>query len=115
LDSEQKLTFIRQKARENAVDPDGAKVLWSRHAIARLVRERINRRQVEKALEAVESVEDYSTLTRALPDCLVLGWLSYDEPIHAVVACDERLDRIFVVTVYRPSEERWEDDRRTRK
>lgn len=39
----------------------------------------------------------------------------FERALHAVVACDERLDRIFVVTVYRPSEERWEDDWRTRK
>lgn len=34
---------------------------------------------------------------------------------NAVIAIDEPLDRIFVVTVYRPSAKRWEDDWRTRK
>jgi hypothetical protein len=34
---------------------------------------------------------------------------------NAVIAIDEPLDRMFVVTVYRPSAKRWEDDWRTRK
>ena len=55
------------------------------------------------------------TLHRPLPDCLVLGWLTSAEPLHAVVAIVLERDRIFMVTVYRPSEEEWEDDWRTRK
>jgi len=58
---------------------------------------------------------DYMTLHRALPDCLVLGWLGSSEPFHAVAAIDEPNDRVFVVTVYKPSKEEWEDDWRRRK
>jgi len=46
---------------------------------------------------------------------LVLDWLTPNEPLHAVVAIDLERDRIFMVTVYRPGEEEWEDDWRTRK
>ena len=47
--------------------------------------------------------------------CLVLGWLATGEPFHAVIAVDEVNDRLFVVTVYKPSPEEWEDDWQTRK
>jgi len=110
-----KEAFIRQKARENQSDPQGEKVLWSRHAIGKLVTEGLTRQAVEQALTTCELIEDYPSLTRPLPDCLVLGWMEEQEPIHAVVAIDAPQDRIFVVTFYRPDPRRWENDYRTRK
>jgi len=115
MDAEAKQSFIREKARQNEGDPEGVKVVWSRHAVTELVAEDLTRYQVERALQGCELVEDYPALHRALPDCLVLGWLTRVEPLHAVVAIDLGRDRIFMVTVYRPSEEEWEDDWRTRK
>ena len=58
------------------------------------------RRQVEGALLNSEVIEDYPTLHRALPDCLVLAWMTSTTPIQLVVTIDEELDRILVVTVY---------------
>ena len=69
----------------------------------------------KSALQECELIEDYPALHRPLPDCLILGWLAPDEPLHAVVAIDLERDRIFMVTVYRPCAEEWEDDWRTRK
>lgn len=110
-----KQAFIQRKAIENQNDPDGIKVYWSRHAIVELLNEGLTRSEVEKALENCEIIEDYQTGHRPLPDCLVLGRLSEARPIHAVIAIDEANDRIFMVTVYSPSSERWENDWRTRK
>lgn len=66
-------------------------------------------------MQECDLIEDYPVLHRPLPDCLVLAWLMPGEPVHAVVAIDLERDRIFMVTVYKPSEEEWEDDWRTRK
>ena len=99
MELSEKQAFIRRKARENIEISDGTQVYWSRHAIAEMIQDRLTRLEIEKALE----------------DCLVLGQLRSTQPIHAVVAIDEARDRIFVVTVYRPSPERWEHDWRTRK
>lgn len=115
MESPEKQAFIRRKARENGESSDGMQVYWSRHAIAEMVQDRLIRLEVEKALEDCEVFEDYPPRYRPLPDCLVLGFLQNTQPIHAVIAIDEARDRIFVVTVYRPSRERWEDDWRTRK
>ena len=60
-------------------------------------------------------IEDYPAQHRPLPDCLVLGYLATSEPMHAVIALDEANDRLFIVTVYKPSHEEWQDDWRTRK
>jgi Domain of unknown function (DUF4258) len=110
-----KQTFIRRKARENRESADGTQVYWSRHAITELVQDQLTRSEVETALQDGEVIEDYPATHRPLPDCLVLGYLPSTHPIHAVVAIDQAQDRIFVVTVYRPSAERWADDWRTRK
>ena len=70
---------------------------------------------MEKALENGEVIEDYPTEHRPLPDCLVLSRLLNGEPLHAVIAVDEPNDRLFVVTVYKPDLEEWENGWRTRK
>jgi len=110
-----KQTFIRRKARENTNSTDGSQVYWSRHAITEMVQDQLTRPEVETALQDCDVIEDYPATHRPLPDCLVLGQLPSTHPIHAVIAIDQARDRIFVVTVYRPSAERWEDDWRTRK
>jgi hypothetical protein len=115
MDSEAKQAFVRRVAKENQSDPEGIRILWSRHAVAELAIEGWNRRQIEGALLGSEVIEDYPTLHRPLPDCLVLAWVTSVIPVHVVVAIDPNLDRILLVTVYRPSEEEWEDDWKTRK
>jgi len=115
MNTEDKRRFIRWKACQNRSDPEGAKIRWSRHGITELVNEEWSRTLVEEALQNCEVIEDYPALHRPLPDCLVLGWLATGEPLHAVIAIDEVNDRLFVVTVYKPSPEEWEDDWRTRR
>jgi hypothetical protein len=115
MDSLAKRPFIRQKAKENQHDRFGRHILWSRHAIAEAINDNLSRSEIELALVTAEIVEDYPTSHRPLPDCLVLGYLPDERPIHAVVAIDEANDRIFLVTVYLPSEEKWYDDWRRRK
>lgn len=110
-----KQDFIRAKASQNRWEPDGRKILWSRHGIAELVNEGWRRDQVEATLETSEVIEDYPTLHRPLPDCLALSYLATGEPLHAVIAIDQANDRLFIVTVYKPSREEWQDDWRTRK
>ena len=111
----EKQTFIRQKAGENLRAPGAGKILWSRHAVAALIDDGLSRMAVEAALREAEVIEDYLPTHRPLPDCLALATLPSNRPIHAVIAIDEFNDRIFVVTVYLPARDRWQDDWRTRK
>ena len=39
MQPQDKQAFIRAKAAENRIDPDGAKVYWSRHAVGEAVKE----------------------------------------------------------------------------
>jgi hypothetical protein len=72
------------------------------------------RERLEAALAQCEVIEDYEQVHRSLPDCLVLVLLASGDPVHVVVAIDEENGRLFVVAVYRPSEERWQNDWRRR-
>lgn len=102
-------------ALESQSDLDGQKILWSRHGIAELVNEGWTRAELEHGLVTCEIIEDYPALTRPLPDCLVMGLLTRGAVFHAVIAIDAPTDRLFIVTVYKPSVEEWENDWRTRK
>ncbi len=115
MDIGAKQSFIRQYAEENHANPAGSKILWSRHSIIELVNEDWRRGWVENGLRTCEVIEDYPSGPRPLPDCLVLGWLAPGAPFHAVIAVDQILGRLFVVTVYKPAQEEWQNDWRTRK
>lgn len=80
-----------------------------------MVKDNLIRSEIEQALLQGEIIEDYPGGHRLLPDCLVLAFLPDERPLHAVIAIDEAKDRIFIVTVYLPSLERWQDDWQTRK
>jgi hypothetical protein len=110
---EEKQRFIHDISSRHSI-PANEKILWSVHAIKKLRAEGLRKALVEESLKACELIEDYHTEGRPLPDCLVLGFISA-EPVHIVVAIDTDFDRILIVTVYRPSVERWEDDWKTRK
>ena len=110
-----KRSFIQHKARESEDDSLGVSVLWSRHAVSEMIEDQLTRTEVERALQQCDVIEDYDPTHRALPDCLVLGLTPAGEPVHAVIALDVDAERIFIVTVYRPAEEEWKDDWRTRR
>ncbi len=112
--SEAKEQFIRQKAAEHIPDVN-EKILWSFHAVSKLRMEGLRKSDVENCLRQCVLIEDYGeTPGRPLPDCLVLEFADVG-PVHAVVATDTESDRIIIITIYRPSQERWSNDWKRRK
>jgi hypothetical protein len=112
MNASEKEHFIRTAAWAAARAPQ--RILWSSHAAIRMARTNWTRDQVERSLREAVVIEDYPHQHRPLPDCLILASVGEDEPLHAVMAIDEPLDRIVVVTVYRPDPTRWKDDCRIR-
>jgi hypothetical protein len=115
MDAKAREAFVQEKARQNVQSPTGARILWSRHAIAEMVADDLGRRQIEHSLQTCQIIEDYPKLQRPLPDCLVLSWLTPSRPLHTVVALDIEQDRLLIVTVYLPNNKEWKNDWRTRK
>ncbi len=57
-------------------------VVWSTHALQRLIAHRLVRPEVQKALATSEVIEDYPEGHRTLPDCLVLGFEQSGQPAN---------------------------------
>ena len=108
MDALNKQAFICQKAVERQIK-------WSRHALSELASEPVSVNEVEIALRQAEVIEEYPHLHRYLPDCLVLTFTLYNQPIHCVIAINEPQDYILIVTVYQPSVEEWDHDWKTRR
>ena len=90
------------------------KISWSVHAVVKLRTEGLRKKDIESSLRSCSIIEDYAMEGRPFPGCLVLSW-SGANPVHAVIAIDEASDRIFMITVYKPSLARWRNDWKTRK
>jgi hypothetical protein len=110
---QEKHDFIKRKAKEH-IPETSEKIAWSVHAVKKLRLDGLKKNDVEISLRECEIIEDYSMKGRSLPGCLVLSFITSD-PIHAVIAIDKAYDRIFIVTVYKPSSARWQNDWKTRR
>ncbi len=113
MSAEEKELYIREKSRDHVPDTND-KISWSLHAVKKLRIEGLRKRDIEDCLKECITIEDYTMEGRTLPGCLILSFIALN-PIHAVIAIDRDFDRIFVITVYKPSIERWENDWKTRK
>lgn len=109
----EKEDFIRKMAREH-VTGVSEKILWSLHAVTKIRTKGFHKKDIENSLKKCIIIEDYVMEGRPLPGCLVLSFYG-STPVHAVIAIDMDFDRIFVITVYKPSAKRWEDDWKRRK
>lgn len=109
----EKLTFIQLKAQEHIAEIN-ERISWSAHAVIKMRAEGLRKNDIEQSLRSCAIIEDYDMQGRPFPGCLVLSWIDAN-PVHSVIAIDQRSDRIFIITVYKPSSARWLNDWKTRK
>ena len=108
LQTSKKESFICQRAA-------AWKIKWTAHALGKLASVPVTVRDIEISLCNAQVIEDYPHAHRYLPDCLVLTFVTLQQPLHCVVALNEPHDYILVVTVYEPTPKEWNNDWRTRK
>ena len=70
--------------------------------------------EIKEALLNGEIIEKYEQ-NLPLPSYLVLGLTSNGKSLHIVVAIDKKIDMLWIITVYIPSLDRWEDGFRSRR
>ena len=75
------------------------------------IERRIQRREIEEAVENGAIIEDYPEHHYG-PACLLLGLTGAGDPIHLVCSLRETVD---IITVYRPDPDEWEEDWKTRR
>ena len=90
--------------------------LYSQHARAEMEREEfgeiIDQEVYEAALNG-KIIETYSE-DKPYPSCPIYEKISQGRPLHIVCALAEDVDRVIIITVYQPREERWVDFERRR-
>jgi len=89
------------------------KILWTYHVNMRLNQRSITRENVLNAVESFELIEEYPS-DRFLPSYLIYA-KDNDLIFHIVAAVDETNDCITIVTAYKPTIEKWENDFKRRR
>lgn len=88
------------------------KIVWTNHALVRLIQRDMSQIDIEKALLNGEIIEEYED-SYPYPSCLVYGVNLNNEIIHIVCGIDE--EDLWIITAYYPDSEEWEKDMKTRK
>lgn len=84
--------------------------IWRKHALERMLQRSISRSEVIQCALYGEIIESYPE-DYPYPSNLVLNITS--EPLHIVMALDG--EECYVITAYRPNENEFENDLKTRK
>lgn len=87
-------------------------VQWRGHASQRMIERDIKRQNVMEAILDGEIIEDYPD-DFPFPSCLILGYSTNGMPLHVV--CSIGQDYLWIITVYYPDSNKWEQDLKTRK
>ena len=87
-------------------------IVISLHAQLRLNERNISIDDVINAIDNGEIIEQYPK-DFPFPSCLILGIAIQGKYIHVVVSMND--DKIYLITAYVPSTDKWEADLKTRK
>lgn len=83
------------------------------HAVKRIFERGISKICVSEIIRNGEIIESYPDDT-PFPSYLIFGKCQ-DRPFHVVIGLDMERKTIYVITVYEPLEEYWDNEYRTRK
>lgn len=81
---------------------------WTDHASKRMLERIISRQDVKTAIMTGEVIEVYPD-DQPYASCLILG----ANDLHVVISVGD--GKLWIVTAYRPSSDKWESDLKTRK
>lgn len=102
LSHEELKTVVRQQRFE-----------WRRHVLEQMAARGLRCADVIEVVLAGELIEEYLD-DWPHPSALFMGWVG-DGPLHVVAALDDRNRWAYIITAYRPDEEHFESDWRTRR
>lgn len=92
---------------------DCRSLIYSRHAIERMLERRTDPSDVRSVVEAGEVIDEDST-DRPYPSYLLLA-ATAGRVLHVVLGCDADTRTGYVVTTYEPETAYWNQDWKTRK
>lgn len=83
------------------------KIAFKKHAVVRMRQRKTSADEVKAALQCCKMLEEYPSV-RPLPSGLILGYAN-KRPIHVVVALDKDEEMLWLITVYEPTLDLWEE------
>ena len=89
------------------------RIYWTYHVNMRIAGRHITRDEIVEATDSYEVIESYPE-DKYLPSYLLLG-NSGVSGFHILFAADVEGDNVRIVTAYRPDQNEWEADLRTRR
>jgi len=90
------------------------KVSLKKHCILRMRQRAISMDEFKEAMVHAEIVEYYED-DYPLASALVLGFTSSGRPLHAVAALDRDDERLWIITLYEPKTEIWDEQFKNRR
>lgn len=93
--------MLKKLCREDAIN-------WTNHVLQRLIQRGIRASDVIEAIMTGEVIEEYPD-DYPYPSCLVLG----GNKLHVVCGIGE--GKLWIITAYRPTLDKWESDLKTRR
>ena len=81
-------------------------LFYKTHALQRMADRNIDFNDIDKALDKPVTIEDYPS-DFPLPSFLALGFDRKNSPLHFVIAVDYDSKSLYVITVYKPTKEKW--------
>ena len=104
------LELTAELIKELAADTNN--IIMSSHANMQCLKRKINSNDVLSVLRNGEIIEYYPT-DYPYPSCLELGFVSDNRALHVCCAIGD--DKLWVITAYYPTADKWESDMKTRK
>ncbi len=86
----------------------------TQHATIRRIERRISIGELKRVLLNGQIIER-TPKDKPYPSFLILGWLQSGDPLHVKCSKGTIEPRLRIVTLYRPSDEEWEQNYKTRK
>ena len=92
---------------------NNTRILFRVHAVQRMFERDVSVKNVSRALQTGETIEDYSS-EMPEPSRLILGFQG-KRPFHIVTSENSEAKEITIITVYVPDPNKWNKEFRTRK
>jgi len=88
-------------------------IIWRQHVLARMLERNISREDVFNAIHNGEIIESYLE-SNPYPSCLIAGY-SGNRQVHVVAAWDDDACAVYLITVYTPDRQYFQENGITRK
>ncbi len=84
---------------------------YSDHAVKRMIKRGIDRKEIEQAIESGEIIESYPE-DKYSPSCLIYGKTARAKDLHVQVSFPPK---VVIITAYEPDQDEWIECRTRRK